>query len=140
MSTTIRALTITLVLSLSMPLWARPALSTETQFLRLFKTSGYSMLYGAAIGTALLAFTKKPGQNLNYIAVGGSLGFLSGTILGTYVMVGPSLSIGRHAQLTPSMPEVKDPHEPISLVISPVWSTLEDKWSGITASFTLANL
>ncbi len=46
----------------------------------------YGVLAGALVGTATLAFTDKPGDNLNRIARGASIGLYAGIILGLYVV------------------------------------------------------
>ncbi len=128
-------------------LWLGPSIQaqnfgrTEKQFFDLFKTSGYATLYGAAIGTALLAFTESPGKNLRFIALGGSVGFLSGTAMGTYLMVRPSLSMGNNAysMIDSGNTGFIEKYEQ-ALVISPIWNRSQNCWSGIEASLTVANL
>ena len=46
----------------------------------------YGVLAGTLVGTATLAFTKKPGENLQSIARGASLGLYAGIFLGLYVI------------------------------------------------------
>ena len=65
--------------------------STEEQFHDLFITAGYSTAFGAALGAAFIGLTSEPGDNLHYVAVGASLGFIAGSMLGTYILVSPSL-------------------------------------------------
>ena len=48
----------------------------------------YGVLAGTLVGAATLAFTDKPGDNLNYIARGASLGLYAGILLGAYVVYG----------------------------------------------------
>ncbi len=69
--------------------------STEEQFHDLFLTAGYSTAFGAALGAAFIGLSQEPEANLHYIAVGASIGFISGSMLGTYIMVAPSFT---HAQ------------------------------------------
>jgi len=48
----------------------------------------YGVLAGTLVGAATLAFTKSPGENLNKIARGASLGLYLGIGLGFYVVYG----------------------------------------------------
>lgn len=50
----------------------------------------YGTLAGALLGTASLAFTDKPGDKLQRIARGASLGLYFGILLGLYVIYGVS--------------------------------------------------
>lgn len=50
----------------------------------------YGTVAGTLVGTATLAFTAKPNQNLNRVARGASLGLYAGIILGLYVVYGTS--------------------------------------------------
>ena len=45
----------------------------------------YGVLAGTLVGAATLAFTEQPGQNLNKVARGASLGLYAGILLGLYV-------------------------------------------------------
>ncbi|MFK8139303.1 MAG: hypothetical protein AB8E15_13165 [Bdellovibrionales bacterium] len=45
----------------------------------------YGVLTGTLVGAASLAFTESPGENLNRIARGASLGLYAGIALGIYV-------------------------------------------------------
>jgi hypothetical protein len=66
--------------------------ATEERFQDLFITAGYCSAFGAAFGTALLAFTTEPAENLRYVAVGASLGFIGGTALGSYIIFSPMVA------------------------------------------------
>lgn len=68
------------------------AQSAEERFQDLFITAGYSTAFGAALGAAMLAFTPEPSRQLRYIAMGASLGFIGGSIMGTYIIFTPMLS------------------------------------------------
>lgn len=46
----------------------------------------YGVLAGTLVGAASLAFTKRPGDNLNRVARGASLGLYTGILLGLYVI------------------------------------------------------
>src|SRR4051794_24531918 len=85
-----------LALAVSLGLSALPAAaaaqSTEERFQDLFVTAGYTTAFGAALGTAFLAFTADPAANLRYVAVGASLGFIGGSALGSYIIFSPMLT------------------------------------------------
>lgn len=46
----------------------------------------YGVLAGTLVGAASLAFTEDPGNNLNHVARGASLGLYTGILLGLYVV------------------------------------------------------
>jgi uncharacterized membrane protein YgdD (TMEM256/DUF423 family) len=46
----------------------------------------YGVLAGTLVGAASLAFTNKPGDNINRLARGASLGLYAGILLGVYVV------------------------------------------------------
>lgn len=50
----------------------------------------YGVLAGTLVGVASLAFTTNPGENLNKIARGASLGLYLGIALGLFVVYGDS--------------------------------------------------
>ena len=49
----------------------------------------YGVLAGTLVGAAALAFTDKPGDNLDMVARGASLGLYAGILLGLYVTSAP---------------------------------------------------
>jgi len=65
--------------------------TTEERFHDLFITAGYSTVFGAALGTACLGLTENHAENLKFVAIGASLGFIGGSILGTYMIFSPML-------------------------------------------------
>ena len=88
-------ITIALVLSLLAPqdkLWAQDNIDEETgggqsTAMREFIMScTYGVLAGTLVGAAMLAFTDQPGDNLNKVARGASLGLYAGIMLGVYVV------------------------------------------------------
>lgn len=46
----------------------------------------YGVLAGTLVGTAILAFEDQPGDNLNKVARGASIGLYAGILLGLYVV------------------------------------------------------
>jgi hypothetical protein len=51
-------------------------------------SAAYGTLAGTIVGAATLAFSDKPGDNLNKVARGASLGLYAGILLGLYVVYG----------------------------------------------------
>lgn len=63
---------------------AQSLLGTQ-QFQELFTTAGYSALFGAALGTAILPFIPDNSvSNLRIVAGGASLGFVLGSVMALY--------------------------------------------------------
>ena len=48
----------------------------------------YGVLAGTLVGAATLAFSERPGENLNKVARGASLGLYAGILLGAYIVYG----------------------------------------------------
>lgn len=79
--------TIGLVLVLSAALLSPR--SSEAEPMRDFIMScSYGVLAGTLVGAATLAFSDKPGDNLNKVARGASFGLYAGILLGLYVVYG----------------------------------------------------
>jgi len=68
---------------------AKADTTTEERFQDLFVTAGYSAAFGAALGAAFLAFEPNPSEKLQYISIGASLGFIGGSLAGTYIIFQP---------------------------------------------------
>jgi hypothetical protein len=51
-------------------------------------SAAYGTLAGTIVGAATLAFSDRPGDNLNKVARGASLGLYAGILLGLYVVYG----------------------------------------------------
>jgi len=115
---------------------AASAQSTEQKFNDLFVTAGYCTAYGAAIGTALLSFKEDPSENLKFVAVGASLGFIGGSILSSYLIFSPGLvqnddeGTGSTLVATNSIPAK-------GVAIRPYWNKDKKSFSGIEAGATL---
>lgn len=61
------------------------ALAASEQFQDLFATAGYSALFGAALGTAVLPFLPDGSvSGLRIVAGGASLGFVAGSVMALY--------------------------------------------------------
>lgn len=79
-----------------------PALTSTIRenFNGILLTAAYSTVIGGAVGAAALAFEKAPKQKLRYIPVGAAIGFLSGTLLGTYIVFVPSFGKSNEGKKT----------------------------------------
>lgn len=65
----------------------RPVSAQTSSHSREFMAScTYGVLAGTLVGAASLAFTDRPGDNLNKVARGASLGLYTGILLGLYVV------------------------------------------------------
>jgi hypothetical protein len=62
--------------------WAAPCIAAESAFKEIFQDSIYGGLTGSLIGAAVMAFAKRPGNNLEYIGYGAAGGVLAGAAFG----------------------------------------------------------
>lgn len=71
----------------------------------------YGVLAGTLVGAATLAFTDKPGDNLNKVARGASLGLYAGILLGLYVVYGVPSGVEEEEEIITlqSVPKFKEP-------------------------------
>ena len=67
------------------------ASATEEIFQEVFITAGYATAFGAALGAASLSLYDEPQRHLQSIAIGASLGFIGGSILGSYMALSPMI-------------------------------------------------
>ena len=112
--------------------------STEERFQDLFVTAGYCTAFGAAIGAAFLSFTNYPTQNLEYVAVGASLGFLGGSALGSYVIFSPMVVDNKTTSPTGTL--ASDAPLPRSgIVLRPTWNREQNRVASIEGGMTLLN-
>ena len=58
---------------------AAPALAGDNAFLEVFEDAFYGGAAGALVGAALLAFTRKPANHLDYMGYGAASGVLVGS-------------------------------------------------------------
>lgn len=72
----------------------------------------YGVLAGTLVGAATLAFSDRPGENLNKVARGASIGLYAGILLGLYVVYGipdedstASVKIPTHFEFEPVISE-----------------------------------
>lgn len=89
----------TAILTSSIPsgLYAQ-SFSTQERFQDMFVTAGYGTAFGAAMGAALLSFQDEPDQSLRYVAVGASLGFIGGSLLGSYIVFSPVFQVEKERE------------------------------------------
>ena len=62
-------------------LWSVPCFA-DNPFRELFEDAFYGGLAGTLVGGAVLAFTHKPGDHLDYLAYGAATGVIIGTTYG----------------------------------------------------------
>lgn len=75
--------TIMLILAaLLLATWSVPCYAAEGVFKEVFDDAFYGGLTGALVGAAVMAFTHKPGDHLDYIGYGGAGGVLVGAAVG----------------------------------------------------------
>jgi uncharacterized membrane protein YebE (DUF533 family) len=58
------------------------AFADDNAFRTTFESAFYGGAVGALVGAALLAFTKKPADHLNYIGMGAAVGVMAGAAYG----------------------------------------------------------
>ena len=73
---------ISLITCCAMMASAAPAFASDNAFRDLFEDALYGGAAGALVGAALLAFTKKPANHLDYLGYGAASGVLVGSVYG----------------------------------------------------------
>jgi hypothetical protein len=73
---------------LSLAVFVRPSAAKAEPTREFVLSCTYGVLAGTLVGAASLAFSDKPGDNLNKVARGASLGLYAGILLGLYVIYG----------------------------------------------------
>ncbi len=113
---------------------ARAESELEGKFQDMFVTAGYSAAAGAAIGAAVLTFQDDPLKKLNFISIGASLGFLSGTALGGWIALAPILVENQSGQ-----PSMLAQNSPTGQVVLKPWIDISKRsLSGLEAGAVLA--
>lgn len=74
----------------------------------------YGVLAGTLVGAASLAFSDRPGDNLNKIARGASIGLYAGILLGLYVVYGVSAEGGEEAPTAEELTSLGDVRLPLT--------------------------
>ncbi len=118
-----------LILSVSYSAQAQ-VVSTQERFQDLFTTAGYGTAFGAALGTAILPFQDNPEKNLRLVAIGASIGFIGGSLLGSYIVFSPGFSSSEgFSYLPPSA----------NLAIGPMLNENNLKFQGVHGIIRLAS-
>jgi hypothetical protein len=73
---------ISLITCCAMLASAAPALASDNVFRDVFEDAFYGGAAGALVGAALLAFTRKPANHLDYMGYGAASGVLVGSAYG----------------------------------------------------------
>jgi hypothetical protein len=111
------------------------AQSTEDRFHDLFVTAGYATAFGAAVGTAFLAWTSDPAANLKYVAMGASLGFIGGSVLGSYIIFSPMISDGSTPTGSTLLANGAMPDK--GIVFRPTWDKDKNRIASVEGGMTL---
>src|SRR5262249_32940288 len=77
-----------LIILITMSLVLPPQTARAEPVREFIMSCAYGVLAGTLVGAASLAFTDRPGDNLNNIARGASIGLYAGILLGLYVVYG----------------------------------------------------
>jgi len=85
--------------------WTAPCLAADSAFKEVFEDSFYGGLTGVLVGAAVMAFTSKPGDHLEYLGVGGAVGVLGGATYGV-VKTTRSLAAVEDGKVKFAMPTV----------------------------------
>lgn len=133
MKKSIMAITVSLVLSYTLVSQQAVAQSAEERFQDIFITAGYATAFGAAIGAAALGLQQDPEENLNYIAVGASLGFIGGSIMGAYMVFTPVMA----ESTTPTQGLLAENLEEGKIYVRPYLSSKSQKIQAIEGAMTL---
>ena len=112
LSAMLRTVVVATTIVMASPAFAQ---STEERFQDLFTTAGYATAFGAALGAACLSFTPHPESNLQYVAIGASLGFIGGSILGTYVVFSPMFATNTSGPADTQLALASAPRDAIAL-------------------------
>lgn len=130
----LRALALFTLMFAMAPLSFAQAPSTEERFQDVFITAGYATAFGAALGAACLSFLDDPQDHLQYVAVGASLGFIGGSILGTYVVLAPAITDNPTRGRQSLMAEASKPD---TMIIRPTFNRKTGELAQLETAFTL---
>ena len=82
--------------------WSVPCHAAENAFKNIFTDSLYGGLTGSLVGAAVMAFAKKPGEHLDYMAYGAATGVLVGAAYG----IGRAMAEVENGKVKFAMPTV----------------------------------
>jgi len=83
--------------------WTVPCRAAQNAFKEVFTDSVYGGLSGTLVGAAVMAFTKKSGDHLDYMAYGAATGIMVGAAYG----IGKAMVEMDSGRVKWSMPTVK---------------------------------
>ncbi|NRA67060.1 MAG: hypothetical protein HRU19_21405 [Pseudobacteriovorax sp.] len=101
--------------------------NTQERFQDLFISAGYGTAFGASLGAAVLPFQSNPEKNLRLVAIGASIGFIAGSVMGSYLI------------LTPDSPTTytKNKNSSTRFLLEPIFSH-KSTISGVQGKFLIA--
>ncbi|KAF0218542.1 MAG: hypothetical protein FD174_2842 [Geobacteraceae bacterium] len=85
--------------------WNAPCFAADSAFKEIFEDALYGGLTGTLVGAAILAFTHKPGDHLDYLAYGAATGVFAGVTYGV-VKTGKALAEVDHGKVKFAMPTI----------------------------------
>lgn len=97
---------IALVTLLSILCASTSAFADDNAFRDTFQSAFYGGAVGALVGAALLVFTKKPADHLDYMGFGAAAGVLAGTAYGVVKTTSRSLASLENGSLKIAMPTI----------------------------------
>lgn len=108
--------------------------TTEKRFQDLFVTASYGTAFGAAMGAAVLSFQKKPEENLRFVAIGASIGFITGSLFGSYIAFSPVFH-DKQASIAPYI----EPNTDSKFVVRPIIKTDDYSLGGVVGEMKIAS-
>ncbi len=85
--------------------WNAPCFAADSAFKEIFEDGFYGGLTGTLVGAAILAFTHKPGNHLDYLAYGAATGVFAGVTYGV-VKSGKALAEVDNGKVKFAMPTI----------------------------------
>jgi len=113
------------------------AQASEERFQDIFITAGYATAFGAALGAASLSFFEDPQEHLQYVAIGASLGFIGGSILGSYFVFSPMIATEQARPLNSTLLADSQNSKAGALTLRPTFNPQSSSLSQIEGAFTL---
>ncbi|MCB0391442.1 MAG: hypothetical protein KDD58_09125 [Bdellovibrionales bacterium] len=97
----------------------------------------YGVLAGTLVGAATLAFTEQPGENINRVARGASIGLYAGILLGLYVIyIVPNQGMDEYEGDPNLLPPGIEEESQIRWDAYPVYSQYKNDLDGIGVGLT----
>ena len=114
---------------------AQAQFTTEEKFQDVFITAGYATAFGAALGAATLSFFPDPSKRLQHVAIGASLGFIGGSLLGSYMVFSPGIAMNDGTQAPGLIDTESVPTQ--GLAIRPVFDRSNYSLASVEGAMTL---